>query len=186
MRSSISYCRTNASINEQQSRLRYKRRRRTTTTNTTMNKSSFLYLLLSSSTKIILPTQSAIWINGPEDRFFCGYKWDDDNCQSRQHCPTGQSEECEGNDEDGIKCFANTNCDTRHGDGDWFVSGETVPKQSPTGGSSKPTYTGKSPLKTDHYWCGVGLDDAKSKCGVHCPKGTSGECPQGEICYHEV
>ena len=182
MRSLMSiYCKTDVS-NEQQSR-RYKRRRRTTTTNTIMNKSSFLYFLLSSST-IILPTQSAIWINGPEDRFFCGYKWDDDNCQSRQHCPTGRSEECEGN-EDGIKCFANTNCDTRYGDGDWFVSGETVPQQSP-GGSSKPTYTGKSPLKTDHYWCGVGLDDAKSKCGVHCPKGTSGECPQGEICYHEV
>ena len=128
-----------------------------------MNKSSFLYFLLSSST-IIVPTQSAIWINGPEDRFFCGYKWDDDNCQSRQHCPTGRSEECEGN-EDGIKCFANTNCDTRHGDGDWFVSGETVPNQS-SGGSSRPTYTGKSPLKTDHYWCGVNQNTTEDQVGV--------------------
>lgn len=128
-------------------------------------------------------TYAAVWVNGPEDWFFCGYKWDDDNCQSRQHCPSGRSEDCEGN-EDGIKCFANTNCDTRYGDGDWFVAGKP-PKQSP-GGTDRPTYNGKSDNKSDHYWCGVGLDDARSKCGVHCPGGTSSECPQGNICYHDV
>ena len=126
---------------------------------------------------------AAVWTNGPEDRFFCGFKWDDDDCQSRQHCPSGRSEECEGS-EDGIKCFANTNCDTRYGHGDWFVPGQ-APKQSP-GGSGRPTFTGKSDDLTDHYWCGVGLDDAREKCGVHCPSGTSAECPQGNICFHDV
>ncbi|KAL3776900.1 hypothetical protein ACHAW5_011022 [Stephanodiscus triporus] len=121
--------------------------------------------------------------NGPEDKYFCGWKWDDADCQSRQHCPTGRSEECDGFDE-GVKCFANSQCDAKLGHGAGFVPGEP-PKQSP-GGTSRPTFTGKSDNITDHYWCGVGLDDAINKCGVHCPSGTSNECPQGHICYHDV
>jgi len=42
---------------------------------------------------------------------------------------------------------------------------------------------------TDYYWCGVGMDDARAKCGVwdhYCPGGTSAECPAGNICYHDV
>mmetsp|Transcript_47574 Transcript_47574/g.101088 ORF Transcript_47574/g.101088 Transcript_47574/m.101088 type:complete len:1167 (+) Transcript_47574:165-3665(+) len=134
-----------------------------------------------------LLVESAVWTNGPEDRFFCGYKWDDPDCRSRQHCPSGESEECEGHEELGLKCFANTNCDTRFGDGDWFVSGEP-PKQSP-GGTERPTYSGRSDDDTDYYWCGVGMDDARNKCGKfenHCPGGASSECPPGNICYHNI
>lgn len=129
---------------------------------------------------------SATWTGGPEDNFFCGYKWDDSDCQKRQHCPSGRDEFCEGF-EDGIKCFANTNCDTKFGHGDWFVPGQ-APNQSP-GRTDRPTYTGKSDNATDHYWCGVGLEDAKNRCGsfdTWCPSGDSGECPQGSACYPDM
>ena len=131
--------------------------------------------------------KAAVWTNGPEDRYFCGYKWDDKDCRTRQHCPSGMSSECEFEDL-GMKCFANTQCDTRFGHGDWFVSGK-APNQAPGGGgggSSRPTYTGRSDNPIDHYWCGVGLADANSKCGVPCPGGVSSECPQGNACYHDV
>ena len=121
---------------------------------------------------------------GPEDHFFCGYKWDDPGCQSRQHCPSGRSEECEGS-MDGVKCFANTNCDTRYGDGDYFVPGQP-PKQSPAGGSNRPTYSGMSENATDYYWCGVSLEDAADMCDTHCPSGASSECPHGKICFFNV
>ena len=139
-----------------------------------------LGLLLSTTAPL---SRSAVWTNGPEDRFFCGLKWDESDCQKRQHCPSGRSEDCEGH-EDGVKCFANTNCDTRFGHGDWFVPGQ-APKQSP-GGTNRPSFGGTSEEASDHYWCGVGLDDAKKRCGTHCPGGVSSECPQGSICYHNV
>ena len=136
---------------------------------------------------VLLFVNSAVtWTNGPEDRFFCGLKWDDADCQKRQHCPSGDSEECEGF-EDGVKCFANTSCDTRYGHGDWFVPGQ-APNQSP-GGTGRPTFEGTSDVASDHYWCGVGVDDARKTCGsfdTYCPSGTSGECPQGQVCYHNM
>ena len=139
---------------------------------------------------LIFGTRDAAYAftNGPEDKFFCGLKWDDaSDCQSRQHCPTGRSEECEGFEE-GVKCFANTACDAKLGHGEWFVPGQYPvsggsPVQSP-GGTSRPTFTGTSLNITDHYWCNVPLADPK--CEVHCPGGTSGECPNGEICFHDV
>mmetsp|Transcript_19176 Transcript_19176/g.34598 ORF Transcript_19176/g.34598 Transcript_19176/m.34598 type:complete len:287 (-) Transcript_19176:944-1804(-) len=149
----------------------------------------YYILALLFSTTSLQQVNSAVWTNGPEDRFFCGYKWDDADCQKRQHCPTGRSEECTGF-ENGVKCFANTDCDTRFGDGDWFT-GEP-PNQSPGvggGGTDRPTYEGRSEDVTDYYWCGVGMDDARKKCGIwdhHCPGGTSAECPAGNICYHDV
>lgn len=132
---------------------------------------------------------TAQFTNGPEDTYFCGYKWDDANCDERQHCPSGRSEDCEGADTDGVKCFANSPCDAKLGHGAHWVVG-TPPKASP-GGSSQPTYTGKSDNVTDHYWCGVGVDDAINKCKSmtsenHCPGGTSGECPDGNICFHDI
>jgi len=130
--------------------------------------------------------------NTDSDTYFCGYKWDDPGCKARQHCPSGRNELCEGF-ADGVKCFANTNCDTKFGDGVDFVSGIPPPPPPPPGTAPatvprtpRPTYTGKSDDPTDHYWCGVGLDDARNKCIQHCPGGTSAECPQGHICYWEV
>ena len=126
---------------------------------------------------------AANWTMGPEDHFFCGYKWDDPGCQTRQHCPTGRSEECEGST-DGVKCFANTNCDTRYGDGDWFVPGQ-APKQSP-GGTSRPSFSEMSENVTDYYWCGTTLDNAAEMCDTHCPSGSSSDCPFGKICFFNV
>ena len=132
---------------------------------------------------------TAQFTNGPEDTYFCGYKWDDTNCDERQHCPSGRSEDCDGADTDGVKCFANSPCDAKLGHGaNWIVG--TPPKASP-GGSSQPTYAGKSDNVTDHYWCGVGVDDAINKCKSmtsenHCPGGTSSECPDGHICFHDI
>lgn len=54
----------------------------------------------------------------------------------------------------------------------------TVPR------TPRPTYTGKSDDPTDHYWCGVGLDDARNKCIQHCPGGTSGESRYAT--YHQL
>lgn len=34
---------------------------------------------------------------------------------------------------------------------------------------------------TDHWFCGVSLDDADVQCQQHCP--TAAECPMGEICF---
>lgn len=141
-----------------------------------------LYLLLFGSSPSLV--NSAVWTNGPEDKFFCGFKWDDEDCQKRQHCPSGDTLECVGN-EDGVKCFANTQCDTRYGHGDSFEGGPEPPKESP-GGTERPTYGGKSEDETDHYWCGVTLDDARVKCGTHCPSGSNTECPEGNICFPGV
>ena len=44
-----------------------------------------------------------------------------------------------------------------------------------------PDFEGPSDDPTDHWWCGIGIDNANKKCEVHCPN--SSECPLGEICY---
>eukprot|EP00804_Cyclotella_cryptica_P010703 CCRYP_005498-RC/>CCRYP_005498-RC protein AED:0.05 eAED:0.05 QI:373/0.81/0.91/1/0.54/0.58/12/4229/1098 len=134
------------------------------------------------------------WTGGPEDTFFCGYKWDDPDCLTRQHCPSGQNEECELF-ADGQKCFANSPCDTRYGDGSGFVPGQAVatsnssvssPMATPsTPVTPRPTFTGVSDDPTDHRWCGVGLDEAKT-CVQHCPSGETSECPQGMICFPDI
>lgn len=86
------------------------------------------------------------WTGGPEDTFFCGYKWDEGNCLQRQHCPSGRNEECEFHAE-GQKCFANSPCDARYGDGSGWVPGKeySPPMNSPSVPlTPRPTYTGVS------------------------------------------
>lgn len=34
---------------------------------------------------------------------------------------------------------------------------------------------------SDHWFCGLGIDDANEKCKIHCP--SASECPVGQICY---
>eukprot|EP01127_Copromyxa_protea_P010628 TRINITY_DN25_c0_g1_i2.p1 TRINITY_DN25_c0_g1~~TRINITY_DN25_c0_g1_i2.p1 ORF type:complete len:193 (-),score=43.67 TRINITY_DN25_c0_g1_i2:62-640(-) len=34
--------------------------------------------------------------------------------------------------------------------------------------------------------CGANWYDADNKCGVECPKGIDGECPDGEYCFRDV
>jgi len=34
---------------------------------------------------------------------------------------------------------------------------------------------------SDHWFCGIGIDDANKNCGLHCP--TANECSVGQICY---
>jgi hypothetical protein len=147
------------------------------------------YLLLSIllSLQFIL-VRGITSTNGPEDKFFCGWNWDDEDCASRQHCPSGRSEECDGFEE-GQKCFANTECDVKLGHGEWYT--ELPPGQRPRpprpspGGTERPVY-GKSEDPTDHYFCGVSLDDAINRCGTHCPSGMSAHCPHGELCFFDV
>ena len=91
--------------------------------------------------------------NGPEDKFFCGWNWDDDDCAERQHCPSGRDDECDG-EPWGMKCFANTDCDVKVGDGLWYMGLEPgerprPPRPSP-GGTERPVY-GKSDNPSDHY-----------------------------------
>eukprot|EP00986_Skeletonema_menzelii_P019060 scaffold27058_cov151-Skeletonema_menzelii.AAC.4 len=127
--------------------------------------------------------------NGPEDKFFCGWNWDDEDCATRQHCPSGRSEECDGF-ENGQKCFANTECDVKVGDGSWYAGYEPgaprprPPRPSP-GGTERPVY-GRSDDPTDHYFCGKSMDDAINKCATHCPSGQSVQCPHGELCFFDV
>ena len=148
---------------------------------------AYLSLSILLSLQFIL-ARGAVSTNGPEDKFFCGWNWDDEGCQSRQHCPSGRSEECDGFEE-GQKCFANTECDVKFGHGQWYTGLEPgqkprPPKPSP-GGTERPVY-GKSEDPTDHYFCGISIDDAINKCATHCPSGQSIQCPQGEICFFDV
>ena len=149
---------------------------------------TLLALLFAAAPPPRASVRGAVWTNGPEDGFFCGWSWDQEDCLSRQHCPSGLSEDCEGADE-GVKCFANSGCDTRHGHGDAFVSsgGSAPPRPAPT--TPRPTFGDASDDPADYYWCGVGIDDARENCGSfdrYCPSGTSSECPQGNICYHDM
>jgi len=54
-----------------------------------------------------------------------------------------------------------------------------IPTEFPI--ESPPDFAGVSDDPKHHWFCGVGFDDANSRCEVHCP--TSAECPTGEICY---
>jgi len=78
-------------------------------------------------------------------------------------------------------------------DFDSLMNGLFVPTSSPVaaGGPTRiptefpigppPDFDGPSDDATDHWYCGIGIDDANAKCEYHCP--TSVECPMGHICY---
>ena len=143
------------------------------------------------------------WNFGPEDHFFCGQAWDDYNCSTRQNCRSGKSEECAGFDR-GETCFKDTPCDSAKGGGHDFSYAlyETeIPTFSPTifvgmptmepmtrGPTEMPTdypigpppdLVWPSEEPSDHWFCGVGIDDANERCGLHCPNAI--ECPIGQI-----
>lgn len=148
---------------------------------TTVNPAIFFFLLTT------IHAATVNWTGGPEDTFFCGYKWDDSGCLQRQHCPSGRNEECEFHSE-GQKCFANSPCDAQYGDGAGWIPGKDYrpPAISPAVPlTPRPTYTGVSDNPIDHRWCGKGLDEAKS-CVQHCPSGEASECPQGMICFPDI
>ncbi len=136
------------------------------------------------------------WNNGPEDKFFCGTSFDDTttDCTLRQNCRSGRDDECDGYaDNLGIKCFAETPCDSKNGGGSAFVPHSTagflgsVPTGGPTAASAASSSTADSNYEhtsddpSDHWFCGIGFDDAEERCEVHCPYQTG--CPVGEICY---
>lgn len=121
---------------------------------------------------------------------FCGTSWADasTSCESRQNCPSGQSDECIM---PGHECWAFTECDTRLGHGEQFsemhdvtgaenlmATGEGAVASGGFVDLSKPSYN-----KTDHYFCGVSYDDAISRCKSHCASGSLNDCPTGEICF---
>lgn len=54
-----------------------------------------------------------------------------------------------------------------------------IPTEVPIGPPPPLDYPSED--ATDHWYCGVGIDDANEKCGQHCP--TASECPIGQICY---
>lgn len=143
------------------------------------------------------------WNFGPEDHFFCGMAWDDYNCPIRQNCRSGKSEECLGFLQ-GETCFKDTPCDSAQGGGHDFSAElhETyIPTFSPTIYVDKPTnmpvtsgptliptdvpigpppdFVWPSDNPSDHWYCGIGIDDANERCGIHCP--TASECPVGQI-----
>jgi hypothetical protein len=144
------------------------------------------------------------WNFGPEDHFFCGYAWDDANCSTRQNCRSGKSEECEGFAR-GETCYKDTPCDSATGGGHEFVEGmydTLIPTFGPTiltpAPSGMPVTIGPTLIPTDvpigpppdfepsddpsdHWFCGLGIDDANEKCKIHCP--SASECPVGQICY---
>jgi hypothetical protein len=124
---------------------------------------------------------------------FCGSSWADasTSCESRQNCPSGQSDECIM---PGHQCWAFTECDTRFGHGEEFsemhdvtgaenlmATGEGAVASGGFVDLSKPSYN-----KTDHYFCGVSYDDAISRCASHCASGSLNDCPTGEICFFDT
>jgi len=122
---------------------------------------------------------------------FCGISWAEasTSCPARQNCPSGQSDECLT---PGHECWAFTECDTRNGeDGLQFSETHGVTGAEnlaavgvgavASGGYvdlDKPSYN-----ETDHSFCGMGYEDAVSKCTTHCPSGNLNDCPPGEICF---
>lgn len=121
---------------------------------------------------------------------FCGSSWAEasTSCPQRQNCPSGQTSECIM---PGHECWAFTECDTRRGDGEQFsefhnvVPGENL-SASGVGAAASGGYVDLSKPsvdKTDHYFCGTGYEDARTKCGTHCPSGNMNDCPYGEICF---
>lgn len=127
------------------------------------------------------------WNNGPEDNYFCGTTYDDPttDCTLRQNCRSGRDDECDGYaDGIGIKCFADTPCDSKEGGGSAFVPHSTasilIPTNSPAAAGTDD-YEHISDHPSDHWYCGIGFDDAESRCEVHCPNQTG--CPTGELCY---
>lgn len=125
------------------------------------------------------------------NNMFCGSSWSEasTSCPGRQNCPSGQSSECIL---PGHECWAFTECDTLNGiDGRAFsdahgvVGAENLAATGvgaqASGGYvdlNKPSFN-----TTDHSFCGVGYDDAVTKCGTHCPSGNLNDCPMGEICF---
>lgn len=81
---------------------------------------------------IVVEAGVVTWSNGPEDKFFCGLVWDEPDCAARQNCRSGRDDECEGSDTHGIKCFAETNCDTKFGGAAAWVSGQYDVEMIPT------------------------------------------------------
>ena len=121
---------------------------------------------------------------------FCGSSWAEasTSCPQRQNCPSGQTSECIM---PGHECWAFTECDTRRGDGEQFsefhnvIPGENL-GASGVGAAASGGYVDLSKPsvdKTDHYFCGTGYEDARTKCGTHCPSGNMNDCPFGEICF---
>ena len=184
-----------------------RKRRRLSTSTTTATFLMFTHLIFfPRPTPIFVRGYEITWNNGPEDKFFCGFKWDDPDCSHRQNCRTGKHEECEGF-AFGEKCFANTNCDTKYGGGHSFVPGmydvTYSPTPVPTLNENAPTMASMTlrptiiptevPIRppdplpmpsddlTDHWFCGFGIDNANEHCAVHCPN--ANECPVGQICY---
>ena len=199
----------------------YSPNRRTSTKTTTpvilLSTLQLLTITINNTTHAAIVT----WSNGPEDKYFCGYAWDDPDCASRQNCRSGRSEDCEGHLSHGVECFANTDCDTKFGgaaafiegrfddldlgvptvyptevlevDFDSLVDGLFTPTSSPVkpGGptviptevpiGAPPDFVGLSDEPRDHWYCGIGIEDASSKCMTHCPQMFG--CPMGEICY---
>jgi hypothetical protein len=52
-----------------------------------------------------------------------------------------------------------------------------IPTDVPVGPPPPLDYPSEDP--SDHWFCGIGIDDASEKCGIHCP--SASECPVGQI-----
>ena len=161
------------------------------------------FLIQAAAPKSSPSTYTVTWNHGPEDHFFCGQSWDDYNCPTRQNCRSGKSEECAGFFR-GETCFKDTPCDSAKGGGREFsydLYDTDIPTFSPTiyvgvptlepmtrGPTEMPTdypigpppdLVWPSENPSDHWFCGVGIDDANERCGLHCP--SASECPVGQI-----
>ncbi len=152
--------------------------------------------MMTMTTMAVAQGYVITWNNGPEDKYFCGTSYDEPSvdCKVRQNCRSGRDDECEGYDaNNGIKCFAETPCDSKNGGGSAYVShtpviindaGTNSTTNSSEMATSTTTTASTTPIAkdpSDHWFCGIGFKDANERCEVHCPYQTG--CPTGEICY---
>ena len=72
--------------------------------------------IINFSSRPLLPIALA---QQDSNHYFCGTSWGDasENCNDRQHCPSGTDDECET---DGHICFGGTTCDSMQGHGNGF------------------------------------------------------------------
>jgi len=116
---------------------------------------------------------------GASNHMFCGGAVDPlglGDCSAETHCPNGDID-C---DPPG-RCWNRDRCDIRN-----YLSWEEGgyvdrPSHETLAVTMNLTYPSDDP--TDHYFCGITLDEANMGCSRPCPDKTTSNCAHGELCY---
>ncbi|KAL9189137.1 hypothetical protein ACHAXT_011627 [Thalassiosira profunda] len=112
----------------------------------------------------------------PSHMRFCGISWNDasDNCSVERHCPSGEDDECPGDEE----CYSFLGCNYVD-----LIGGPAGAASLNSGGGNPDRLDGDHPSRTN--FCGYGWENANTGCDEDhwCPSGADADCPSGMTCY---